>query len=170
MKGPENIARYSFIGIEPYLIVKVKDGSVEIDCQGRKTLSSRNPLQRLRELVNAYKQEPVKELPPFQGGAAGMLSYDFVHYLERLPETATDDLNVPDAHFFMIDRLIAFDHAAKKSWIIVCPGARETVLGFSDVTRPRQILVAEAEEVLEDLRNGPSRKAGRKMRSALQAG
>ena len=152
VKGPENIARYSFIGIEPYLIVKVKDGVVEIDCLGRKTLSSRNPLQRLRELVSAYKQETAEELPPFQGGAAGMLSYDFVHYLEKLPETAADDLNVPDAHFFMIDRLIAFDHAAKKSWIIVCPGARETVLGFSDVTRRRQILVAEAEEVIENIR------------------
>ena len=158
VKGPENIARYSFIGIEPYLIVKVKDGAVEIDCQGRKTLSSRNPLQRLRELVNAYKQEPVKELPPFQGGAAGMLSYDFVHYLEKLPKTAKDDLHVPDAHFFMIDRLIAFDHASKKSWIIVCPGARETVLGFSDVTRQRQILVAEAEEVLENIREKTSLK------------
>ena len=151
VKGHENIARYSFIGIEPYLIVKVKDGAVEIDCQGRKTLSSRNPLQRLRELVNAYQQETVEGLPPFQGGAAGVLSYDFVHYLEKLPKTATDDLNVPDAHFFMIDRLIAFDHAAKKSWIIVCPGARETVLGFSEVTRQRQILVAEAEDVLEDI-------------------
>jgi aminodeoxychorismate synthase component I len=151
VKGPENIARYSFIGIEPYLIVKVKNGAVEIDCQGRKTLSSRNPLQRLRELVNAYKQEPAGKLPPFQGGAAGMLSYDFVRYLEKLPETATDDLHVPDAHFFMIDRLIAFDHSLKKSWIIVCPGARETVLGFSDVTRQRDILVAEAEDVLEDI-------------------
>ena len=39
----------------------------------------------------------------------------------------------------------------KKSWIIVCPGARETVLGFSDVTRQRDILVAEAEDVLEDI-------------------
>lgn len=152
VKGPENIARYSFIGIEPYLIVKVKDGAVEIDCNGKKTLSGRNPLQRLRELVNAYNQEPAKELPPFQGGAAGMLSYDFVHYLEKLPETAADDLNVPDAHFFMIDRLIAFDHAAKKSWIIVCPGARETVLGFSDVTKQRNILLAEAQSVLEDIR------------------
>lgn len=151
VKGPENIARYSFIGIEPYLIIKIKDGVVEIDCKGRKTLSSRNPLQRLRELVNAYKQEPVIELPPFQGGAAGMLSYDFVHYLEKLPETATDDLQVPDAHFFMIDRLIAFDHKDRKSWIIVCPGARETALGYSEVTKPRDILVAEAEAVLKNI-------------------
>lgn len=151
VKGPENIARYSFIGIEPYLIIKIKDSVVEIDCKGRKTLSSRNPLQRLRELVNAYKQDPVIELPPFQGGAAGMLSYDFVHYLEKLPETATDDLQVPDAHFFMIDRLIAFDHKDRKSWIIVCPGARDTALGYSEVTKPRDILVAEAEAVLKNI-------------------
>ncbi|MDH4232549.1 MAG: anthranilate synthase component I family protein [Nitrospirota bacterium] len=151
VKGPGNIARYSFIGIEPYLIMKVKDGVVEIDCGGRKTLSSRIPLQRLRELVEVYRQEPVAGLPPFQGGAAGMLSYDFVHYLEKLPETAMDDLHIPDLHFFMIDRLIAFDHAAKKCWIIVCPGARETVLGYSEVTKPKALLVAEAETVLQGL-------------------
>jgi anthranilate/para-aminobenzoate synthase component I len=152
VKGPENIARYSFIGFDPYLIVKVKDGVIEIDCNGRKTLSSRNPLQRLKELVHAYKQQPLRDLPPFQGGAVGMISYDFVHYLERLPSTATDDLRVPDAHFFMIDRLIAFDHAAKRSWIIVCPGARETVLGFSEVKQPCDILIAEAEKLIEDIR------------------
>ena len=80
-----------------------------------------------------------------------MLSYDFVHYLEKLPATTIDDLDVPDAHFFMIDRLIAFDHVEKKSWIIVCPGARQTALGFSEVTKPVDVLVAEAESVLEDI-------------------
>lgn len=153
VKGPEHIARYSFIGIEPYLVIRVKDGIVEIDCNGRKSVSSRNPLQRLRELVTAYHQEPLEELPPFQGGAAGMLSYDFVHYLEKLPETAVDDLEIPDAHFFMIDRLIAFDHVQKKSWIIVCPGARETILGFSDVMKPSHRITGEAMSMLEDIRS-----------------
>jgi anthranilate/para-aminobenzoate synthase component I len=153
VKGTEHIARYSFIGVEPYLSVRIKDGLIEIDCSGRKTLSSRNPLQRLRELVNAYKQRPVGGLPPFQGGAAGMLSYDFVHYFEKLPAGAIDDLQVPDAHFFMIDRLIAFDHIEKKSWIIVCPGARETVLGFSETDLPDDILVSGAERVLNDISN-----------------
>jgi aminodeoxychorismate synthase component I len=151
LKGPENIARYSFIGIDPYLIVKVKNNVVEIECDSKKTLSHRNPLQRLRELVKAYSQLPVDELPPFQGGAAGLLSYDFVQYLENLPATTTDDLDVPDAHFFMIDRLIAFDHAGKKSWIIVCPGARHTALGFSEITKPVSALVAEAGGVLESI-------------------
>ena len=151
LKGPKNIARYSFIGLDPYLILKVKDNELEIECNNRKTLSNRNPLQRLRELVKVYKQQQVMELPPFQGGAAGLLSYDFVHYLEKLPATTRDDLSVPDVHFFMIDRLIAFDHAEKKSWIIVCPGARQTVLGFSEITKPVDLLVDEAEKVLEDI-------------------
>ena len=130
MKGPEKIARYSFIGFDPYLIFKVKNSSVEITTKGRRSLSSVAPLSRLKSLVTAYKQKPIKSLPPFQGGAVGLLSYDFVQYLERLPKTTKDDLKIPDAHFFMIDKLIAFDHKKKKAWIIVCPGARETDLGY----------------------------------------
>ncbi|KAF0145223.1 MAG: para-aminobenzoate synthetase component I [Nitrospirae bacterium] len=130
VKGPEKIARYSFIGFDPYLIFKVKNSSVEITTKGKRSISSAAPLPRLKSLVTAYKQKPIKSLPPFQGGAVGLLSYDFVQYLEKLPKTTKDDLKIPDAHFFMIDKLIAFDHKKKKAWIIVCPGARETDLGY----------------------------------------
>src|SRR4030065_510787 len=98
MKGPMKIARYSFLCFDRYLIFKV--------------------------LVTPYKQMPSDHLPPFQGGAVGVLSYDFVQYLERLPKNTIDDLDLPDAHFLMIDKLVAFDHQEKKSWIIICPGAR----------------------------------------------
>jgi anthranilate/para-aminobenzoate synthase component I len=94
-----------------------------------------------------------------------MLSYDFVHYLEKLPVNAADDLQVPDLHFFMIDRLIAFDHKTKKSWIIVCPGARETVLGYSEVTKPKDVLVAGAETVMEDILRRINLNAGAGARS-----
>lgn len=133
VKGPEKIARYSFIGFDPYLIFKVKDGSIEITTKGKRALSSGSPLARLKSLIFAYNQKPIKSLPPFQGGAAGLLSYDFVQYLERLPKTTEDDLEIPDAHFFMIDKLIAFDHLDKKAWIIVCPAARDTELGYADL-------------------------------------
>lgn len=143
-KGPEQIARYSFIGIDPYLEITVKDGTVEIATDGKRTLSSRRPLQRLRELVSAYPQERLDWLPPFQGGAMGMLSYDFVRYFEQLPAMATDDLQVPDAHFFMFDRLVAFDHRAQRCWIIVCPGVRETVLGYGEISGQQDRHVAAA--------------------------
>jgi anthranilate/para-aminobenzoate synthase component I len=134
VKGPENIARYSFIGFDPYLIFRVKDGSIEITYENKKAVSSGQPLNRIKSLVTAYKQKPIKSLPPFQGGAVGLLSYDFVQYIERLPRTTRDDLQIPDAHFLMIDKLIAFDHLDKKAWIIVCPAARATELGYRDTS------------------------------------
>jgi aminodeoxychorismate synthase component I len=148
-KGPASIARYSFIGIEPYLSFRVKNGEIEIAFGGKKTVSSRHPLQRLRELVGGYRQKVAEGLPPFQGGAAGMLSYDFVHYLEHLPAHAVDDLNIPDAHFFMFDRVIAFDHQERKCWIIVCPAARKTVLGYSGIEGQSERDVREAWDDLD---------------------
>ncbi|MGC2063051.1 MAG: anthranilate synthase component I family protein [Thermodesulfovibrionales bacterium] len=145
VKGPERIARYSFICIDPYLEFTVRDGCVEIDISGRRTISARKPLERLRELLACYQQKPVEGLPPFQGGAAGLFCYDFVRYLERIPDNTVDDLKLPDAHFFMIDRLIAFDHREEKAWIIVCPGARETVLGFSESSSTQEQQRSQAE-------------------------
>lgn len=128
VKGPHNIARYSFIGFDPYLIFRVSEGKVQIEGSGQNKVSRDKPLKRLRELLGSYRQMPVPGLPPFQGGAAGLFSYDFVHYLERIPDTTIDDMHIPDAHLYMIDRLIAFDHGEKKAWAIVCPGARSGTL------------------------------------------
>ena len=151
VKGPANIARYSFIGFDPYLIFKVKDGDVEISTKDKRAVSSTNPLTRLKSLVAAYEQKPIKSLPPFQGGAVGLLSYDFVRYLEKLPKTTKDNLKIPDVHFFMIDKLIAFDHLDKKAWIVVCPGARDTELGYGDVDVDWAEKYDEAEEEIRKI-------------------
>jgi len=124
VKGPEKIARYSFIGFEPCLVFKVKNGIME-----GKGSSSSKPLNVLKDLVKSYKQIPFEYLPPFQGGIAGVLSYDFVQYFEKLPQNTIDDLNLPDAHFLLIDKLIVFDHKYKKCWIIVCPSVKDSLKG-----------------------------------------
>jgi anthranilate/para-aminobenzoate synthase component I len=129
VKGPEKIARYSFIGFDPCFIFKVKNGVIEIETSEKKTIFSNGPIKTMKNLVTVYTQKPFEYLPPFQGGIVGIISYDFVQYLERLPRNAIDDINLPDAHFLMIDRLIAIDHLYKRCWIIVCPGAKDLVEG-----------------------------------------
>ncbi len=130
IKGPEKIARYSFAGTKPFLVFKVKNGTVEIEFKVRKVLSSTPPFKKLKELLKSYKVEAPEGLPPFLGGAVGMISYDFVHYFEHLPRTVIDDLQMPDAHFLLIDTFIAFDHKYKKTLIISCPGTSETGFDF----------------------------------------
>src|SRR4030043_2357097 len=74
MKGPMKIARFSFIGFDPYTIFKVKDGLIEIESAKEKVAVSGKPSHILKELVTSYRQIPSEHLPPFQGGAAGVLS------------------------------------------------------------------------------------------------
>ena len=127
IKGPENIARYSFIGSDPFLTCKVKNGSIEIHHTSTELTSSTSPLRILKKLLGKYRTCPDNNLPPFTGGAIGMISYDFVHYFERLPTTVIDDLQIPDAHFMLVDTIIAVDHTLKKTYIIACPGAADII-------------------------------------------
>jgi anthranilate/para-aminobenzoate synthase component I len=127
IKGPEKIARYSFVGAKPFLIFKVKNSTIELESNGKKIFSSITPLKRLKELLASYRVEPTEGFPLFLGGAVGIISYDLVHYFERLPRTAVDDLQIPEAHFLLIDTFIAFDHKLKKTFLISCPGAAEIV-------------------------------------------
>jgi anthranilate/para-aminobenzoate synthase component I len=155
MKGPMKIARYSFVGFDPYVVFKVKNGLIEIDSSKEKTAVSGKPLTILKELVNSYKQIPSEYLPPFQGGAVGVLSYDFVQYLEKLPNVAIDDLNLPDAHFLMIDKLVALDHQDQKCWVIVCPGARDAGRGLMDWSEKYD----EAETVMKQMQRSIEQRA-----------
>jgi len=158
VKGPQNIARYSFIGFDPYLIFKAKNGVVKIEYSGTNTEFSNKPLSVLKNLIGVYQQIPFDYLPPFQGGMVGVFSYDFVQYLERMPENALDDLNLPDAHFLMVDKLIAFDHLTRKCRIIVCPGARDSLNGLvfagrTDCSEKYDSALDTIEKILNQIKN-----------------
>jgi len=156
-KGSAKIARYSFIAGNPYLSFRLKDGEVEIEdiSTGRKALSFRKPFKRLHELLQVYPQKPLPGLPPFQGGAVGLFSYDFARYIEQLPTYARDDLQIPDAHFLFFDTVYAFDHLLRKAWILCAAGARFTGLGYSDISN------IDWEEAYEDSLESISRGAMR---------
>src|SRR3972149_5846076 len=114
IEGPRKLVRYSFIGFDPELIMRFKNGKAKIrnERTGEETLEeSKNPLDEIQKLV---KDRAIynKELG-FTGGAVGYFSYDAIRYWEKLPETARDDLNFPDAEFGFFDDGIVFDHRKK---------------------------------------------------------
>ena len=129
--------RYSFVTAEPYLIFRSYGDTVELSLPvtpagkyGRRASVNKKPLQKLRELLANYRTERVEGLPPFLGGAVGYFSYDFVRQFEEVPKNAKPDLDIPEAYFVFVDRVIAFDHILKKTWVIVNAGAREQEMGF----------------------------------------
>ncbi len=118
VEGGENIGRYSFLGIDPVMILKSKGDSIEIHSKGKVERTKGDPLAALKELMSKYKPVKIKGLPRFHGGLVGYLSYDVVRSLEKLPDKNPDDLKLPDMQFLLTDTILAFDHVRRKISII----------------------------------------------------
>ncbi|MBW5446631.1 anthranilate synthase component I [Cohnella sp. CFH 77786] len=120
VEGGVKWARYSFIGTDPFLVMRLKRGEVTFDQEGKVvTLRTDDPLQLIREKLRAYRSPALPELPPFTGGAIGFFGYDLLRYYERkLPAHRTDDLNMDDMHFMFCDKVIVFDHLKQQVLVI----------------------------------------------------
>ena len=102
VEGGERLARYSFIGTEPYRILRTGPQESPHGCV--------DPLRLIEEELQRYRLIPVAGLPPFHGGAVGYLAYEVARYFERLPAPDKDALGLPEAIFLFTDSLLVFDH------------------------------------------------------------
>ena len=69
--GNDKLARYSFIGIDPFLVFQSKGEKIEVKINEKKELYTENPLLYLRRLLADFKTFPIKGLPRFFGGGVG---------------------------------------------------------------------------------------------------
>ena len=102
VEGGERLGRYSFIGTEPYKVIKTGPGQKggEVD-----------PLLAVEQEMDQYKLVPVEGLPGFHGGAVGYLAYDSIRYFEpRVPPMPADPQGVPESIFMFGETLLVFDH------------------------------------------------------------
>jgi para-aminobenzoate synthetase component 1 len=119
VRGPR-LGRYSFVSADPVAIVRSKGSRAEwIDTQtGDAFDAGGDALDTVRAMLAPHRTEPVPELPPFQGGAAGYIAYDWGRVLERLPAPLYDDLAMSDVVFGIYDWVLAWDHAVSRAWLI----------------------------------------------------
>ncbi|MDR4504989.1 MAG: anthranilate synthase component I [Candidatus Scalindua sp.] len=123
--GGEKIARYSFLGSNPFLRFKCRGFNVESEMNGEMVCyESRDPFSDLEKQLKRFLPVPVEGLPNFFGGAVGYISYDSVRYVEDLPDSASDDLKLPDIYFMFYDIVVIFDHL-HKTIKVVCAARLE---------------------------------------------
>lgn len=105
-KQHEKVGRYSFIALDPFKIWTA-------DLNHSEELFS-----FLSAELKQYQTETIANLPPFQGGLAGFISYDIARSIENLPNIATEDIAYPVLILGYYDLVISFDHIESKAWII----------------------------------------------------
>ena len=114
----EQIGRYTFLGARPYMLVKARQGKVEIQRGRKREVLNDNVFHVVKRLLREHRPASIPGLPPFLAGAVGYFAYDVVRQLERIGEHAKDDLSLPDAELMFFDRLLAFDHLRHQIHIV----------------------------------------------------
>jgi anthranilate synthase component 1 len=98
VEGGERLARYSFLGTEPSLVLATGNSNAA------------DPLTAIEKEFSKFKPVHVEGLPRFHGGMVGYLSYEVARYFERLPSPENDALGLPESVFMLADTLLVFDH------------------------------------------------------------
>jgi len=119
VEGGETLARYSFLGRNPYQVMTFNQDGVFLK-KGEETPQKQDSgyFETLRELTTAYKEPEIPDLPRLTGGAVGFSAYDTVRQVEDLPDVPEDDLNLPEAIWAFYDEIFAFDHVKQRIIII----------------------------------------------------
>jgi len=102
VEGGQQLARYSFIGTEPYKTITTTGGDT-ID-----------PLPLIAEEIEKRKVVPVRGLPRFCGGAVGYLAYEVATRFEELPSPDADSLKLPESLFMFVSTMLVFDHVTHR--------------------------------------------------------
>ncbi len=101
------LGRYSFLMADPIEWVR---------CDG--TSDSRDTLKRLDELHLKYATEKIGQLPPMQGGLAGLFSYELCRAFEEIEAPRCDDFETPLIAMGLYDVVLAWDHQTEEAWLI----------------------------------------------------
>jgi anthranilate synthase component 1 len=131
VEGGEQVARYSFLGKDPFLVLRSRDGKTVIDRSGVTTESSEPFVSTLRRLMAEFRAPYVPDLPRFTGGAVGFIGYDTsIRFEPALAEAwsraswVRTDGKDDEAGFMLFDTVLAFDHV--KHRILIIANARVT--------------------------------------------
>jgi anthranilate synthase component 1 len=132
--GGERVGRYSFIGIDPYMVSihrgetarlyrNTRVGADELSAYTIEEIPCHDPLQLVEEELGQFRLiappgSSRDELPHFHGGAVGYLSYEAASRFEHLPMPEQDSLGLPLAIFCFNETVLVFDHVKHRVRIV----------------------------------------------------
>jgi anthranilate synthase component I len=165
VEGGEQVARYSFLGKDPFLVLRAKDGHTVIERSGVTSQSSEPFVPVLRRLMAEFQAPFVPDLPRFTGGAVGFIGYDAsVGFEPALDDAwaraawAKSEAVEDQSGFMLFDTVLAFDHV--KHRILVIANARVTA--DEDLAALYQFACAKIQFLERELERGLSQTPPRR--------
>jgi anthranilate synthase component 1 len=147
VEGGEHVGRYSFLGKDPFLILRARGQQTLIERAGTTTVAEKPFIDTLRELMNSFQSPFVPGLPRFTGGAVGYLAYDTAAWFESTVARRDRSPDGDDAGFMLFDTVLAFDHVQHRILLI----ANARISGDEDLRSLYQFACAKIDFLEREL-------------------
>ena len=110
--------RYTIIGLHPDKIWDINKNTITLNSSGKKTKVMSSPLKYINKLIKDFNIKIPKPLPSMASMLVGYFSYDVIRYIEKIPNSCKDDLNIPDVRLSRPKNLVIYDNLKKKIFYI----------------------------------------------------
>jgi anthranilate synthase component 1 len=115
----DQLARYSFLGVEPRASISSRGGRLQVE--GDIELpDSDDPFDAIKKITEAWDVAPLESLPSFTGGLVGYFGYETIKYIEPTVPVHSPDESVPfpDCQLYFNDTTVIFDHVERSIYLV----------------------------------------------------
>ncbi|MFN8672248.1 MAG: chorismate-binding protein [Candidatus Sericytochromatia bacterium] len=109
---------YSFLGINPREVLKIRDGIISLEKKGKLEYLEGDVNNVLSEYLTRYQAEKIDTLPPFVGGVIGYIGYDFNQHLEKIALPTNNSFQEYETCLMLFHDVIAIDHENNELYLI----------------------------------------------------
>lgn len=117
-------SRYDILVCEPMVTLQAKGKSCTVATPDGQYHTEADPFVLLKQLQQQWLGDiqQVDTSLPFIGGALGFAGYDAGRVIENLPQSAADDIPLPDFCFGLYPWALVLDKQQQQLWYVDCRG------------------------------------------------
>ena len=110
--------RYTIFGKNPDKIWEFNNNNSYQILKNKKIKLKDNPKNLIEKIIEDFKFETPKNLPKICSLISGYFSYDSIRYIEKIPDTCKNDLNLPDVRLLRPRTLVIHDNIKREIFFI----------------------------------------------------
>ena len=122
--------RYTIFGKNPDKIWEFNNSKSFLVVGKKKIKLKEKPDKLIEKIIQEFKFETPKKLPKICSLISGYFSYDSIRYIEKIPNSCKNDLNLPDVRLLRPRTLIIYDNLKKEMFYIINVFNDEKIINY----------------------------------------
>ena len=110
--------RYTIFGKNPDKIWEFNNQKSYLITENKKIILKDSPEELIEKIIENFKFETPRNLPKICSLISGYFSYDSIRYIEKIPNSCKNDLNLPDVRLMRPRTLVIHDNLNKEIYYI----------------------------------------------------